>query len=96
MARKVTSQDVARKAGVSQSAVSRVFTSGASVSPDMAARVEELLARWRTLGESPLATRATAEACRTVVRSIEGVASELAARGKLRPAPDVVLAGGPA
>lgn len=64
--------------------------------PDMAARVEELLARWRTLGESPLATRATAEACRTVVRSIEGVASELAARGKLRPAPDVVLAGGPA
>jgi len=39
MARKVTSQDVARKAGVSQSAVSRVFTRGASVSPDMAARV---------------------------------------------------------
>jgi DNA-binding LacI/PurR family transcriptional regulator len=36
---RVTSQDVARRAGVSQSAVSRVFTPGASVSPAMAARV---------------------------------------------------------
>ncbi len=39
MTRKPTSSDVARHAGVSQSAVSRVFTPGASVSPDMAARV---------------------------------------------------------
>ena len=37
--RKVTAMDVARAAGVSQSAVSRVFTSGASVSPAMEARV---------------------------------------------------------
>lgn len=36
---KVTSIDVAQRAGVSQSAVSRVFTPGASVSPKMAARV---------------------------------------------------------
>ncbi|MFN4098510.1 MAG: LacI family DNA-binding transcriptional regulator [Pararhodobacter sp.] len=36
---KVTSQDVARLAGVSQSAVSRVFTPGASVSKAMTARV---------------------------------------------------------
>ncbi|WP_299842793.1 LacI family DNA-binding transcriptional regulator [uncultured Paracoccus sp.] len=36
---KVTSQDVARLAGVSQSAVSRVFTPGASVSPAMAKKV---------------------------------------------------------
>lgn len=36
---KVTSVDVARKAGVSQSAVSRVFTPGASVSPKMADKV---------------------------------------------------------
>ncbi|SFI26528.1 transcriptional regulator, LacI family [Jannaschia pohangensis] len=41
MAKKVTSQDVARHAGVSQSAVSRVFTKGASVSPEMAARVRK-------------------------------------------------------
>ena len=37
--RKVTSLDVAAKAGVSQSAVSRVFTPGASVSKKMAERV---------------------------------------------------------
>ncbi|MCO4052510.1 MAG: LacI family DNA-binding transcriptional regulator [Bosea sp.] len=36
---KVTSADVARLAGVSQSAVSRVFTPGASASPKTAARV---------------------------------------------------------
>nr|WP_239479947.1 LacI family DNA-binding transcriptional regulator [Actibacterium sp. 188UL27-1] len=39
MSRKVTSMDVAAQAGVSQSAVSRVFTPGASVSPGMAAKV---------------------------------------------------------
>lgn len=38
---KVTSIDVAQRAGVSQSAVSRVFTPGASVSKKMAARVRE-------------------------------------------------------
>ncbi len=41
MARKVTSLDVARAAGVSQSAVSRVFTEGASVSPAMETRVRK-------------------------------------------------------
>ncbi len=39
--RKVTSLDVAALAGVSQSAVSRVFTPGASVSKKMAARVRD-------------------------------------------------------
>jgi DNA-binding LacI/PurR family transcriptional regulator len=37
--RNITSLDVARLAGVSQSAVSRVFTPGASVSPKMTAKV---------------------------------------------------------
>ncbi|MEM9709652.1 MAG: LacI family DNA-binding transcriptional regulator [Pseudomonadota bacterium] len=37
--KRITSQDVAEKAGVSQSAVSRVFTPGASVSKKMEARV---------------------------------------------------------
>ncbi len=41
MADKVTSLDVARMAGVSQSAVSRVFTPGASVSPKTAEKVRE-------------------------------------------------------
>lgn len=40
-----TSHDVAREAGVSQSAVSRVFSEGASVSPAMRARVEAAAAR---------------------------------------------------
>ena len=39
MGQKITSIDVARRAGVSQSAVSRVFTPGASVSKKMATRV---------------------------------------------------------
>ena len=39
--RKVTSQDVARRAGVSQSAVSRVFTPGASFSEKTAAKVRK-------------------------------------------------------
>jgi DNA-binding LacI/PurR family transcriptional regulator len=39
--RKITSIDVARAAGVSQSAVSRVFTPGASVSKKMAERVRK-------------------------------------------------------
>ena len=38
---KVTSLDVARVAGVSQSAVSRVFTPGASVSKGMEAKVKK-------------------------------------------------------
>ncbi|MBP2300637.1 LacI family DNA-binding transcriptional regulator [Azospirillum picis] len=37
--RRATAVDVARLAGVSQSAVSRCFTDGASVSPEMRARV---------------------------------------------------------
>jgi len=41
---KVTSLDVAAAAGVSQSAVSRVFTPGASVSPRMAERVRKAAA----------------------------------------------------
>ena len=41
MSEKITAQQVARRAGVSQSAVSRVFTPGASVSEKMATRVRE-------------------------------------------------------
>src|SRR5579875_999457 len=46
----VSSVDVARKAGVSQSAVSRVFTPGASVSPLMRSKV---LSAARALGYRP-------------------------------------------
>ena len=40
-----TSHDVAREAGVSQSAVSRTFTPGASVSPEMRERIEAVALR---------------------------------------------------
>ncbi len=47
---RVTAQDVARLAGVSQSAVSRVFTPGASVAPATSAKVQ---AAAQTLGYRP-------------------------------------------
>ncbi len=50
MAEKVTSLEVARRAGVSQSAVSRVFTPGASVSDKTADKVREAA---RELGYRP-------------------------------------------
>lgn len=54
--RRVTATDVARKAGTSQSAVSRVFTPGASVSPELRKRVMEAA---RTLGYRPNAIART-------------------------------------
>ena len=50
MPQKITSMDVAREAGVSQSAVSRVFTPGASASP---ATREKVLKAARQLGYRP-------------------------------------------
>lgn len=47
---RVTSQDVARRAGVSQSAVSRAFTPGASVAPETRSRI---LAAAEALGYRP-------------------------------------------
>ncbi|HET6672747.1 MAG TPA: dynamin family protein [Agromyces sp.] len=53
------------------------------------ARVDELLAYWRRLSESPLTDRAAMGACRVVIRSLDEISSGLGA-----PA-NVVLAGGP-
>lgn len=52
-------------------------------------RATALLVHWRRLGESPLTDRAAVGVCRVVIRSLEEIVSEL------RPAADVVLAGGP-
>lgn len=60
----VTSLDVARLAGVSQSAVSRTFTLGASVSDDMRARV---LAAANTLGYQPNAIARTLTTRRSLI-----------------------------
>lgn len=56
------------------------------------------LAKWRTLSESPLSDRATVEICRVVIRSLEGIASQVgaAAPGADRSTADVVAAGSPA
>lgn len=40
-------------------------------------RVGDLLTHWRSIAESPLTDRHTADLCRGVVRSVEGAASEL-------------------
>jgi DNA-binding LacI/PurR family transcriptional regulator len=50
MSKRITSVDVARKAGVSQSTVSRVFNPSANVSPD---KRERVMAAARELGYSP-------------------------------------------
>ncbi len=57
-----TLKDVAERAGVSRSAVSRTFTDGASVSPKMRAKVEEAA---RDLGYSPNALASSLTTGRT-------------------------------
>ncbi|GAA1801437.1 dynamin family protein [Agromyces neolithicus] len=52
-------------------------------------RVDALREYWRRLSESPLTDRAAVGACRVVIRSLDEIASQL------RPAADVMLAGGP-
>jgi hypothetical protein len=61
------------------------------------------LVHWRALAESPLTDRAAAGVCRTVLRSLDQIAADLAAVPSAVPAaddpfgppPDVVLAGRP-
>lgn len=79
--------------GAGPSASARLGLADTATTADSRARVDELLTRWRTLSQSPLAERATVEVARQVIRSLEEVASELVAVG---PGPtDVVLASGP-
>lgn len=65
-------------------------------SPDvLAARAADELAEWRKRRHSPLIERAGVEVCHIVLRSLEAVASEVAASGSESPPTDVVLAGRP-
>lgn len=57
----------------------------------VAGAIRSALARWRVMGQSPLADRATVETCRVVTRSLEEMASHLAGGA----AADIVLPGGP-
>ncbi|HYP74095.1 MAG TPA: GTP-binding protein, partial [Microbacterium sp.] len=62
------------------------------------ARAEQLLDGWRRRAQSPSATRPVVRACADVVRTLEGILSEVAARSGRSggTAPDVDTAGGPA
>ena len=58
--------------------------------------VEDLLQRWHARAHSPLSERDTVTVCRTVVRSIEDIASEVRAAARTnRAAPDVDASGTP-
>lgn len=62
------------------------------------ARIADVLTHWHRLADSPVADRATSDLCRSVIRSVEGVASELSGgdgRDGSRVA-DVVLTSRPA
>jgi hypothetical protein len=56
--------------------------------PAMRARVEEKLAHWRRLAESPLTERAAVGVCFVVIRSLDEIAADLA------PAPAVAASDG--
>lgn len=56
-------------------------------------RVDALVVRWRTLSESPLTERAGVAACRTVLRSLEEIRSEVGVQGTGRTGAEVVLPG---
>ncbi len=66
-------------------------------------RVDDKLAYWRSLAESPLTDRAAAGVCRVVIRSLDQIASDVAvtpsevaaADDVVVSAPDVVLPSGP-
>lgn len=64
---------------------------------EVEARISEELDRWRTLSHSPLTERDGVAVCRVVIRSLEQVASELAAGGLAGDGAtaDIVLSGGP-
>lgn len=57
--------------------------------------IDALLDKWRTLASSPLTARGTVEVCHGVIRSAEGIASEVSDR-RFGAADDVVPASAPA
>ncbi|MFG6502948.1 dynamin family protein [Microbacterium sp. P05] len=83
--------------GAGTSVVERLGLAEGTGRAECAERADQLLARWRSLSESPLTDRHTASFCRMVVRSVEGIVSQLPGRstGDIATAPDVLLAGSP-
>jgi energy-coupling factor transporter ATP-binding protein EcfA2 len=58
------------------SATARLGLSDDAPSNEIRAEAEEQLASWRSLSQSPLTERAAVDVCRTVIRSLEEIASE--------------------
>ena len=61
----------------------------------MRAELERNLTYWRMLAQSPLTERSTVEVCRVVLRSLEEIASRLAATAPDRPTSDIDTASSP-
>lgn len=80
--------------GDGTSAAARLGLDETATPAEQRQRLDELLIHWRTLSQSPLAERATVEAARVVIRSLDEIASE-AGSAVLTGAADVVAAGGP-
>lgn len=79
--RRATSYDVAREAGVSQSAVSRCFREGASISPEMRERIE---AAARQLGYLP------SKVARSLITRRSGIIGVLVTDATARNYPDLI------
>lgn len=64
--------------------------------PDVVrARIGEHIDRWRRRSEFALSDRATVQVCAVVLRSLDGIASEVGVSGADGTAPDIVLARRP-
>lgn len=81
--------------GSGTAALARLDLPDTATPDDVRSRIDGLLGHWRQLGESPLSMRATTELCRVVIRSIEGIASDVARPSDVA-AGHIVLSGGPA
>lgn len=81
--------------GSGPSAAARLGLAPTASTGELSARADELLVRWRRLSQSPIASRATVEVARSVIRSLEEVAASVLPLAGGAGAADVVAAGGP-
>jgi hypothetical protein len=83
--------------GAGTSVHARLGLTDAADRRDLRERVARRLDHWRGVAESPLSDQTTVQISRTVIRSIEGMASQIpAAHRSHRGVADVMAARGPA
>jgi len=73
----------------------RLGLAGEAEAHEVRARTLDALSHWRRLAASPMADREVRMICQVVIRSLDGIASEVGAARALRPPADVVLPSGP-